>query len=98
MPHKRWMASLSLTGLLIVPGFYQVDVLAWERDICLSSQVSKNTVGSVDQAKQLFMVCLQMWLGEWWTACWSGQSLEQFYSATWESAMTECMPVVGSSL
>ena len=36
---------------------------------------------------------------EWWTACWSGQSfLEKSYLATWESAMTGCMPVVGSSL
>jgi hypothetical protein len=97
MPHKRWMASLSLTELLIVPGFYQVDVLAWERDICLSSQVLKNTVGSVLSSQATFMVDFADVVGGM-VDCLPRRSLEQFCSATWESAMTECMPVVGSSL
>ena len=39
MPHTKWMASLSLTELLIGLGLYQVDVLAWEGHLLEQSSV-----------------------------------------------------------
>jgi hypothetical protein len=39
MPHTKWMASFSLTELLIGPDFYQVDILAWEGYLLEQSSV-----------------------------------------------------------
>jgi hypothetical protein len=59
------------------------------------SSVVKNTVGSVDQAKQLSWLLADVVGGM--VDCLLVRA-KFYYSATWESAMTECMPVVGSSL
>jgi len=90
------MASLSLTELLIGPDFYyQVNILAWEGYLleqssvfntvmfCWSSPVTFEVAGNCDGG---MVDCLLI------------RAKPFFDLATWESAMTECMPVVGSSL
>ncbi len=52
------MTSLSLTELLIGPGFYQVDVLAWEGYLLEHSSVF-NTVVQLIKPSNLYG-CLQM--------------------------------------
>jgi len=58
MPHTRWMTSLSLTELLIGPGFYQVDVLAWEGYLLEHSSVFNTVVQLIKPSN--FYGCLQM--------------------------------------
>jgi hypothetical protein len=98
MPHTKWMASFSLTELLIGPDFYQVDILAWEGYLLEQSSVfSTLFLFSWSKSSNLCGCLLLENVVEEWVDCLPIRA-KLFGLATRESATTECMPVVGSSL
>jgi len=92
------MASFSLAELLIGPDFYQVDILAWEGYLLEQSSVFQHCFCSVDPKSSNLCGCLLLEnVVEEWVDCLPIRA-KLFGLATRESATTERMPVVGSSL